>query len=233
MGATSAAAIGIFLLLAAPSIMLRMTADYVTAAGENRTITLADGTAVTLGADSAIASDFAGRERRVKLLSGEAFFDVPHDAARPFVVEAGGVGVSVLGTAFNVQMTTDAATVELERGSVQVAYQDGNTVLSPGQMVAVDRRTGLMARSAIAREDIAAWRSGHIFINDATIGSVVEQLQRYHSAWIKVPDGRLAAQRVTGLYDLRDPDRALRAIVQPYGGQVREISPYLRVLSRF
>ncbi len=232
-GAASAAAIGIFLLFAAPSIMVRMEADHVTTAGENRTITLADGTVVTLGADSAIASDLDGRERRVALLSGEAFFEVTHDTSRPFVVEAGGVGVTVLGTAFNVQLTTDAATVELERGSVRVAYDNENAVLAPGEMVAVDRRTGAMARSAIAREDIAAWRSGHIFVNDATIGSVVEQLQRYHSAWIKVPDGKLAAQRVTGLYDLRDPDRALRAIVQPYGGNVREISPYLRVLSRF
>lgn len=232
-GAVSAAAIGLFLLVAVPSITMRMAADHLTTAGENRTITLADGTVVTLGADSAIASDLGGRERRVTLLSGEAFFDVTHDAARPFVVEAGGVGVTVLGTAFNVRLTTDAATVELERGAVQVAYENENTVLSPGEMVAVDRHTGAMAKNAIAREDIAAWRSGHIFVNDATIGSVVEQLQRYHSAWIKVPDGGLAAQRVTGLYDLRDPDRALRAIVQPYGGHVREISPYLRVLSRF
>ncbi len=229
----SATAIGMFLLFAAPAITVRMAADYVTAAGENRTITLADGTVVTLGADSAIAQDLAGRERRVRLLSGEAFFDVTHDAARPFVVEAGGVGVTVLGTAFNVQLTTDAATVELERGAVQIAYENESTLLSPGEMVAVDRHTGVMAKSAIAREDIAAWRSGHIFVNDATIGSVVEQLQRYHTAWIKVPDGGLASQRVTGLYDLRDPDRALRAIVQPYGGHVREISPYLRVLSRF
>lgn len=232
-GAASAAAVGLFLLFATPSIMVRMEADHVTAAGENRAITLADGTVVTLGADSAIASNLDGRERRVTLLSGEAFFEVTHDAARPFVVEAGGVGVTVLGTTFNVQLTTDAATVELERGSVRVAYENENAVLAPGEMVAVDRRTGGMAKSAIAREDIAAWRSGHIFVNDATIGSVVEQLQRYHSAWIKVPDGGLAAQRVTGLYDLREPDRALRAIVQPHGGHVREISPYLRVLSRF
>lgn len=232
-GALAIAATGLLLLLAAPSLMLRMEADYRTATGESRSVTLPDGTVITLGADSAIASDFGGSERRVKLLSGEAFFDVVHDAARPFVVDAEGVGVTVLGTAFNVQLTSDLATVELQRGAVRVAYEDGKMVLAPGEAVAVDRHTGAMARNTIASEEIAAWRSGYIFVSGATIASVVEQLQRYHSAWITVPDGALAAQRVTGLYDVRDPDRALRAIVQPYGGHVREISPYLRVLSRF
>jgi transmembrane sensor len=99
-------------------------------------------------------------------------------------------------------------------------------------MAFVDRGTGVMKKRAIAPSDIGAWRSGQLFVQDETIGSVVEQLQRYHSAWISVPDSYLATQRVTGLYDLRDPDRALRALVQPYAGHVRDVSPYLRVISR-
>ena len=66
-----------------------------------------------------------------------------------------------------------------------------------------------------------------LFVNDATIGAVVEQIQRYHAAWIAVPDITLAQQTVTGLYDLRDPDRALRALVQPHGGKVHEVSASL------
>ena len=64
-----------------------------------------------------------------------------------------------------------------------------------------------------------------MFVNDATIGAVVEQIQRYHAASIAVPDITLAQQTVTGLYDLRDPDRALRALVQPHGGKVCTRSP--------
>lgn len=228
----AAAAAVLLLLLAAPAIRLHMEADHVTAAKESRAITLADGTVVTLGADSAIATSLRSDERRVKLLSGEAFFDVTHDAARPFVVDAGGVDITVLGTAFDVQLASHTATVELARGSVRVAYEGTSAVLAPGEKMAVDRQTGAVARSAIEQADIGAWRSGYLFVNGATIAAVVEQLQRYHTAWIKVPDGVLATQKVTGLYDLTDPDRALRALVQPYGGQVHHISPYLRILSR-
>jgi len=235
-GSAVAAMFAIFLFFAGPALLLRIEADHMTATAESRVVMLEDGSVVTLGAHSAIATHMAGNTRRVVLLSGEAFFEVRPDKTRPFVVGSGGVDVTVLGTTFNVQLSTAATTVELARGSVDVSWkqatQQADTVLSPQEMVAVDRRTGAMVRNTIAQEDIAAWRSGQLFVNDATIGSVVEQLQRYHAAWIKVLDADLAAQRVTGLYDLRDPDRALRALVQPYGGQVREISPYLRVLSR-
>lgn len=236
---TAAAAAAVILTFAAPAILLRFEADYRTATAESRIITLSDGSTVTLGADSAIASDMASNvavgERRVRLLSGEALFDVVRDPARRFVVEAGGVDVTVLGTVFNVQLGSTATTVELAEGSVAIDMAATSSVvatLSPGEMAVVDRRTGSVTRSVIAPDDIAAWRQGQLFVNDATIGSVIEQLQRYHPAWITMADSSLSAQRVTGLYDLRDPDRALSALVRPYGGQVRAVSPYLRVVSR-
>lgn len=235
-GIAAAAAVILFLVVAGPSLLLRLQADHMTATAESRVVTLADGSVVTLGAHSAIATDLAGGRRRVTLLSGEAFFEVTPDPSRPFVVNAGGVDVTVLGTAFDVMLSSASTSVELARGSVSVASGpapgNGATTLAPGEMVVVDRSTGEMEKASVALDDIAAWRNGQIFVNDATIGSVVERLRRYHSAWISLPDATLAAQRVTGLYDLRDPDRALRALVQPYGGQVHEISPYLRILSR-
>lgn len=225
-----------FLALSAPPLMLRLQADHLTGTAESRVITLADGSTVTLGADSAIAATVGSHERSVTLLAGEAFFEVRRDVARPFTVKAGEVTVEVLGTAFDVQLTASTATVQLEHGSVDVGYSregtSGNAHLAPGEMMRVDRQTGEMSRNPIAKDDIAAWRNGYLFVSDATIGFVAEQLQRYHPAWISVPDRDLAARRVTGLYDLRDPDRALRALVEPYGGRVRAVSPYLRILSR-
>lgn len=235
-GIAVAAACVAFFALSAPSLMLRLQADHLTGTAESRVITLADGSTVTLGADSAIAATVGGHERSVTLLAGEAFFEVRRDAARPFTVKAGEVTVAVLGTAFDVQLTASTTTVQLEHGSVDVGYSregtGGNAHLAPGEMMRVDRQTGEMSRNPIAKDDIAAWRNGYLFVSDATIGFVAEQLQRYHPAWISVPDRDLAARRVTGLYDLRDPDRALRALVEPYGGRVRAVSPYLRILSR-
>lgn len=234
VGAIAAAACAAFIVLAAPSLMLRIEADHMTGTAESRVIALADGSSVTLAAGSAIAANIDSGSRNVKLLAGEVFFDVARDAERPFTVRAGEVIVTVLGTAFDMQLSAKAATVQLAHGSVEVGYGGTGTArLSPGEMISIDRQTGDMSRSAIAQDDIAAWRNGRLFVADATIGSVVEQLQRYHPAWIKVLDGDLARARVTGLYDLRDPDRALRALVEPHGGHVRTVSPYLRVLSRF
>lgn len=235
--AAALAAAALVLVLAAPAILLQMQADYVTATAESRTVRLDDGSMVTLGADSAIAADIGEDGRHVTLLSGEAFFDVEHDASRPFVVDAQGVDVTVLGTAFDVRLSDRSTTVELARGSVGVSFDRGEMrgqdTLVPLEMIVIDRETGVMRKSAIAGEDIGAWRNGRIFVQDATVGSVIEQLQRYHSAWIGIPDGTLAGERVTGLYDLDDPDRALAALVRPFGGKVRKISPYLRVVSRF
>lgn len=225
------------LVLAVPSLVLRFEADYLTEKAQSRVVTLDDGTTVYLGAESAIKSNFSASRRQVTLLAGEAFFDVSRNPDRPFVVDAKGVKVEVLGTAFDVRLSSAATSIELARGAVGVSYDAASrqsaTNLSPGQMLVVDRDSGSMIKSVIASEDIAAWRDGRLFVNGATIGAVVEQIQRYHTAWIAIPDSTLASQTVTGLYDLHDPDRALRALVQPHGGRVRELSGFARILSRF
>ncbi|MDI6024913.1 FecR family protein [Corticibacterium sp. UT-5YL-CI-8] len=235
-GIGAALVAGLFLFLAMPSLVLRLRADHLTQTAELQTITLEDGSTIELGAASAIATSFTAFGRHVTLLAGEAFFDVRSDAARPFTVEAGGVEVSVIGTAFDVSLSETQTTVQLARGVVALSSESkpGKSLeLAPGEMATVSHADGMTVRSTIAQEDIASWRSGRLFVSDVSIGEVAEALQRYHAAWISIPDGSLAAQRVTGLYDLKNPDRALGALVEPYGGKVHRISPYLRVLAPF
>ena len=223
------------LAFAGPPLLLHYRADFTTGTAELRKITLEDGTVVQLGPRSAIDTAFTKGTRSVTLLAGEAFFDVKHDPARPFTVDAAGVKVAVLGTAFDVNMKPGDTTVELMRGVVGLTVKGAAHPfeLSPGDSVTVGHREGRISRSRIAPEDMAAWRNGRLFVNDVSIASVVEELQRYHSAWISIPSAELADRRVTGLYDLSDPDRALEALVQPFGGKMHRISPYLRVLALF
>ena len=226
------AAACLVLALMAPSLLLMLGADYATGTAQTMTLTLEDGSVVELAARSAIKTDLKGATRHVTLLSGEAFFDVAHDAKRPFTVDAGGMKVGVIGTAFNVALSGSNASVALARGIVDVSAKGrGDTELSPGQIAHADLDGGTLAVSNIDISEIGSWRNGKLFVNDATIADVVGTLQRYHGAWIKVPSGTLAAQRVTGLYDLTDPDRALEALVEPFGGKVHRLSPYLRILS--
>ncbi|WP_411036332.1 FecR family protein [Shinella sp. BYT-45] len=234
--AALALAAALVLFLAAPAFMIWLQADFRTGTGESRVVTLADGSEVDLSAGSAIDVDLTAEGRRVRLLAGQAFFDVAHDAARPFTVEAGNASVVVLGTAFDVALDDAATTVQLARGVVGISGDGtgrGVAEMAPGDMATVDGKTGAITRTTVPLEEIGAWRSGRLFVNDVTIDSVVARLQRYHSAWISVPDRTLGRQRVTGLYDLSDPDRALKALVTPHGGKVRSVSAYARILSRF
>jgi transmembrane sensor len=223
------------LLLAAPGALIRLQADHVTATGQLEAISLPDGSTVTLAAASAIKQDFSGGRRNIVLLAGEAFFDVKKDTNRPFIVTAGDIKIEVLGTAFDVQLADKTTDVALARGAVKASFNQTETsgqTLAPGERLRVDRSTGAMTKEAIAIDDIGAWRDGRLYVVDATIRSVVEQIQPYHSAMISIPDTTLAEQKVTGFYDLRDPDQALEALVQPYGGKVRALSGLLRVISR-
>lgn len=235
-GLVAAAATLCLVLAAGPSLILRMEADHITVTAENRTVTLEDGSAVHLAGASAIAADFDKGRRVVRLLAGEAFFEVVPDKNRPFTVDANGVEVTVLGTKFDVQTAGDVTTVTLAEGSVKAsiegAVHDKTEMLVPGDLLAANSATGEVSRSTVAISDIAAWRNGQLFVVNATIGSVVEQIRRYHPAWLSLPDRTLARQRVTGFYDLRQPDQALEALVAPYGGKVRRISNAARIISR-
>lgn len=227
----------LFLVLAGPSLLIRLQADHITATGQNAKVALDDGTMIELGGNSAIKTEMTASGRHVTLLSGEAFFDVAHDAARPFTVGAGGITVQVVGTAFDVRLGGNETTVELERGIVQVTVDAAKKTpdfrLLPGEMAVVNTSDGAVTRNTIQPDQVAAWRSGRIFVKDASIGTVAVQLQRYHPAWIAVPDRKLAGLKVTGLYDLTDPDSALKALVEPYGGHVRAFSTYGRILSQY
>lgn len=232
--AVAAAALAACLLLVfAPSIDLRLKADHATGTAEIRRVALEDGTVVHLGPESALRTRFSAQGRSVTLLAGEAFFEVTRDPARPFTVEAEGLTSTVVGTAFDVRIAERSLSVAVRSGVVAVGHGGSPAArLETGDRITVDRATGDVALDHVAADDLAGWRDGPLFFADATVAEVVEELRRYQPGWIVVADDALAAERVTGLYDPREPDRALRALVRPVGGQVHEITPLLRVLSR-
>lgn len=222
-------------IAAGPVLLLRLEADHYTAKAEQRAITLQDGSQVTLAAASAIATGFSSSARDVELLEGDAYFDVVKDPARPFTVAAGEVRITVLGTSFDVRVTTGMIDVSLAEGSVRAKVSVGGRVqermLVPGEMLSIDRETGQLVTRQIAPEDIGSWRQGRLYVVDATVSSVLEEIARYHPGWVSLTDEALGHQHVTGFYDLRDPDRALRALVEPFDGEVVAVSPYIRLIS--
>lgn len=233
-GLTVAAMVALWLAL--PAMLLAVRADYRTARAEVETVQMADGSLVDLAGASAIRTDLKGETRHVELLAGEAFFDVAPDRARPFVVNAAGVEVTVHGTAFDVLVTAETTTVALLRGAVEAApgATGAGYRLKPGERIIVDHRTGAARIEAVAAQDIGAWRDGRMFLSDMTLAEAVEVVGRYHpAAWIVIPDRALARQRVNALIDLSDPDAALALLAAPFGAKIHDLTPLGRVIGRF
>ena len=151
------------------------------AKGKTAQLILPDGTHVWLSVDSEIAfnSHFGeGAPRRVTL-RGEAFFDVHHDTASPFTVDAGDCHATVYGTRFNVRnIEGDAPQVTLVSGKVGVSYHSKTVMLSPGHQAVLDNGD-LMTQEADM--DVAlSWKDGHFYFDGQTLQEIVDEIGRWY-----------------------------------------------------
>lgn len=177
---------------------------YATATAELRQVTLADGSVVTLGAQSALTVHFTEQERRVVLQGGEAFFAVKGEAARPFLVAVEDTLVRVVGTKFNIRHTEDQVRVSVLEGVVEVFHDEDQLAgeatpqrLTAGQEVIAAQGAGLAAVSAIGAAPPDAWRAGRLIYADAALAEVVADANRYYDGHIEIADPALKELRVT------------------------------------
>lgn len=200
------------------SLVAAGRADYVTGRGQKSIVDLPDGTRVTLDADSALDVAFAGGRRDVRLLEGRAFFDVAHDQAHPFAVQARGRTVTALGTRFEVRLTPRVVRVVLAEGRVAVASApDGPATplveLAPGQaFTAQDRAAGEVTR--VDLDQALAWKQGVVEFRDQHLSEAVGLLNRHTRAQIIIRDPKVAALRITGVFKTGDIERFGRAVSQ-------------------
>lgn len=215
-------------LFALPGVVLRFEADHLTATAETRSVALEDGSTVALAPDSALEI-VPGAGRTIRMLKGEALFQVTRDPSRPFRVLANGVETTVLGTAFDVRLQDNGAVVAVREGVVRVDRAAVSERLEAGDWVSIvaDR---VAARGAVPTKEVAAWQAGRIIARDRSIADVVDEIRRSFRGVIVVSDEAFGRQRVTGVYNLTDPVAALRAAVAVHGGTVRQYSPWLLVV---
>jgi len=222
-----------FALFAAPDLSLWMHSDEITRTAELRVVRLKDGSIVHLAPGTAIAFSDDTKGRRLDLLQGEAWFDVAHDEARPFRVVAGDSRVTVLGTAFSVEKMGGGTAVAVQRGRVSVEMLDAasppRVVLVAGQSVLMS--AGSAIRGAIRPDRVATWREGIAIVNDQPIGDVIDQLRPWYKGYIVARGSGLKDRRVSGVYDLRDPDLALEALTRAHNVTISQLSPWLRIVT--
>lgn len=167
------------------------------AEGKTAQLLLPDGTHVWLsvGSEIAFGSQFGqGGQRRVAL-RGEAFFDVHHDAASPFVVDGGGWQTTVLGTQFDVRNVEGSApTVTLVKGRVRVSRGADDLLLRPGEQTVVNGGGRLQANEADM--DVAlSWKEGRFYFDGQTLKEVVDEIGRWYGLRVTyLSDAHLADQ---------------------------------------
>lgn len=210
-------------LVQGPRIWVRMQSDYLTDAGESIRQTLPDGSTVTLNTATAIATDFSGGIRQVRLLRGEAFFDVAPDAAHPFVVETRFGRVRVTGTQFSVRLDEDAALVVLREGHVRVEDADGaqRADLLPGEMVQI-LAEGLTPVRQGDVPDRLAWLDGRIEIHDQPLAMAMAELGRYRGGRVTLLAPGAGDIPVSGIFTTSDPEAAIRTLAGAAGLRVRQ-----------
>ena len=151
--------------------------------GGEYNLQLADGSKVYLNAGSSLRYPvrFTG-ERREVVLTGEGYFEVAKDTARPFVVKAGEIDVRVLGTAFNVNAYPERGTVAttLVEGSVQVNYKAGQQVIRPGMQLVYDKQNGKAEVSAVDTEVYTSWKDGYYYFKREPLENIMEVLSRWY-----------------------------------------------------
>lgn len=173
---------------------------------------LEDGSVVTLNSDSSIEVIFEHSRRLIRLVRGEALFEVAHDAIRPFIVTAAHARIVATGTRFSVQLAIAAVEVLVSEGSVELdAYVDSpriSPVTLTANMMAMaisDLRISTQALPPIEINRRLAWRDGVISFNGDTLASAATQFSRYSRQRIIIDDPIVAQRRVVGLYSANDP----------------------------
>lgn len=194
-----------------------LRADYVSAPGQLRQITLADQSVVLLDADSAVKVQYDDKQRRIELLRGAAYFQVSH-TGQPFIVRAASGETQVLGTQFEVRLHDEGAQVTVQSGRVAVTANKGDTaqVLTANQQVSY-RQGQAGAVQGVDSDASLAWRQGWLTFYQLPLAEVLEDVQRYSPRRIVLLNPALAQQRISGSFPSQDPDKVLDSLASVVG----------------
>ena len=203
-------------------------AFHATAAGEMRTIALADGSSVTLSSASAIEVHLSRSERRIVLEHGEAYFSVAADRQRPFVVAAGTRKAVAVGTRFAVRRDPEETRIVVTEGVVRLEAQvvpDGSpapSALLTAGSIANARGSSVLVRTGTVAdaEQVVSWRSGYLSFHDTPLATAVAEFNRYGSRQLVVGDAAVATLRIGGHFRWSNSEAFARLLEEGFGVRI-------------
>ncbi|KRE88945.1 hypothetical protein ASG87_05130 [Frateuria sp. Soil773] len=214
-------AFGGYALWRKPAPAPAATAHYATAAGELRRVTLADGSRLTLNGDTVLNVTMDAGMRDVKLLRGQAVFDVAHEARRPFVVHAAGNAIRDIGTRFDVSLEQAQARINVIEGVVNVTRGARTAMLTRGEELAAGED---LWRQRNVDPDVAiGWTHGMLVFRQTPLDEAVAQANRYGDGRTRlvVADPSLASLPISGDFRIGETDSLVRALQSAFPIQAR------------
>jgi transmembrane sensor len=214
--------------------------QYVASLGEQKELTLPDGSIVTLNTSSKIDVNFTDSERSINLVYGEALFDVAKDTSRPFVVETRQGAVRAVGTVFSVRLIDREVAVLVEEGIVELmALPNINKVAassSPKDMVVLARLTTGEEASfdgvsknikSVELKDVTnrhAWKNGMLIFEGNSLSQVVDEITRYTDMKIVISDPEMQDLQIGGTFKVGETDAFLDAMTLGFNLDVQRVS---------
>lgn len=208
---------------------------YESAIGAQKRITLADGTSVILNTNSRLDVNFSANRRDVRLVRGEAYFDVVHDNTRPFTVTARDYVVRDIGTAFNVHLSkAGLVEVGVTQGSVEVKPADASAagavkslgILEAGQNIVLGEK--VERAETVSSADMGrklAWRQGDLIYTGQPLKDVLADVSRYSDIKIELADPALENLPVGGAFRTDQIGAIFAALENNFGVHAQWVGP--------
>ena len=242
-----------FNLLSPNQLRVAGNGVYETRIGEQNSITLVDGSVIELNTNSRVQVNYTDQRRAIKLMQGEAFFDVSKDTRRPFEVAAGNGVVRAVGTAFAVRFNQQALTVTVTEGKVALAAVAEESIKTPstasasppaaaranmGSLVAgqraefkpllaqaLDATTKTLESKAI--NNALAWREGLLMFNGEPLNIVVKEMNRYTALTIEIADPSIANLQIGGQFKVGETEAMLKNLAVSFDLDIQKVNENL------
>ena len=204
---------------------------YATQIGGHQTVPLPDGSRIELNTNSRVRTDIDDKARTVWVDRGEAYFDVAHDASRPFIVNVGDRRITVLGTKFSVRRDADRVLLTVTEGRVQLdapqaaapaVVKGGDTAIADG----ANTRVETVAPERLAQD--LSWRQGILTFDQTTLAEAASEFNRYNRKQLHIADAA-ADVRIGGSFESTNVDAFVRLLEEGFGLKAADTSDDIRI----
>lgn len=195
---------------------------YVTAIGATQTVSLQDGSQVTLNTDTSLRVELTDAERRIQLSRGEAFFSVAPNKQRPFVVEIDGKRVTAVGTQFSVRKLENDIMVVVAEGVVRVELKDHRDATLGTGDTARSNVAGISVTRGQDAAELLSWREGWIRFDNIALSDAVAELNRYTPRQIRIRDSSLDNLHLSGKFRTNNIESFLELLEKGFSVSVQQ-----------